>query len=136
MGLFCQTSSTPARGLGVCFDTLNRVARVLRRCGRGRFARELAELQKKHPIIGDVRQVGLHIGIEFVEDPKTKVPDMRMAQTVKHIALMMGLILGEAGYRMNVLKIKPPLIITTAEADEALAIFETAINEAMQQISK
>lgn len=61
---------------------------------------------------------------------------MRMAQTVKHIALMMGLILGEAGYRMNVLKIKPPLIITTAEADEALAIFETAINEAMQQISK
>lgn len=36
----------------------------------------------------------------------------------------MGLILGEAGYRMNVLKIKPPLIITTAEADEALAIFE------------
>ena len=102
----------------------------------GYFAQKLADLQKKYPVIGDVRQVGLHIGIEFVEDSKTKVPDMRFAQTVKHIALKLGLILGEAGYRMNVLKIKPPLIMTAMEADEVIAIFETAINAAIQQTGK
>ena len=90
-------------------------------------------MRKKYPCIGDIRQVGLHIGIEFVEDPATKVPDMVLAQTVKHIAQAMGLLLGEAGYRLNVLKIKPPFIMTTAEADEALAIFEAAIGAALQK---
>lgn len=97
------------------------------------FAAKLAQLQQKYPVIGDVRQVGFHIGIEFVEDPKTKVPDMRLAQTVKAIALAMGLIVGEAGYRMNVLKIKPPLVMTQAEADEAMAIFEAAVGAALAQ---
>lgn len=97
------------------------------------FNQKLAEMQKIYPCIGDVRQEGLHIGIELVEDPVTKAPDMRMAQTVKHIALAMGLIVGEAGYRMNVLKIKPPLIITMKEAEEAFAIFEAAVGGALQQ---
>ena len=96
------------------------------------FAHKLTEMQKLYPCIGDVRQDGLHIGIEFVADPATKAPDMRMAQTVKHIALALGLILGEAGYRMNVLKIKPPLIMTIKEADEALAIFEASVRSALQ----
>lgn len=97
------------------------------------FAEGLYGLQKKYPSIGDIRQVGLHIGIEFVEDPVTKVPDMVLAQTVKHIAQAMGLILGEAGYRMNVLKIKPPFIMTVAEADEVLGIFEAAVKTALQK---
>ena len=71
-----------------------------------------------------------------MEDPATKVPDMRLAQTVKHIAQMMGLILGEAGYRMNILKIKPPLIITLKEADEVLGIFEAAIVGALHQTGR
>ena len=96
------------------------------------FALKLSELQNKYPVIGDIRQVGLHIGIEFVQDPAAKAPDIKMAQTVKHFALAMGLIVGEAGYRMNVLKIKPPLVITKNEADEALAIFEAAIRGALQ----
>lgn len=97
------------------------------------FAQKLAGMQKRYPCIGDVRQEGLHVGIEFVEDPATKVPDLRLAQTVKHIALAMGLIVGEAGYRMNVLKIKPPLIMTIPEAEEALGIFEAAVNGALQK---
>jgi len=94
------------------------------------LARGLYDLQKKHAKIGDIRQIGLHIGIEFVTAPKTKEPDIVFAQTVKHIALEAGLILGEAGYRMNVLKIKPPLIMTKAEAAEALAIFSFALETA------
>jgi 4-aminobutyrate aminotransferase-like enzyme len=78
--------------------------------------------------------VGLHVGIEFVKDPITKEPDMVLAQTVKHIAMQLGLILGEAGYRMNVLKIKPPLIITMKEAEEVTGIFETAVQAALHQV--
>ena len=61
---------------------------------------------------------------------------MEFAQTVKAIALMMGLILGDAGYRMNVLKIKPPLIMTIEEAEEALQIFTAAVGAASQKLGR
>jgi len=96
----------------------------------------LRDIQQAFPQIGDVRQVGLHVGIEFVRDPETKEPDMEFAQTVKAIALMMGLILGDAGYRMNVLKIKPPLIMSIAEAEEALQIFTMALGAASQKLGR
>lgn len=96
------------------------------------FKEKLSQIQKRVPSIGDIRQEGLHIGIEFVKDPETKVPDMELAQTVKHIASAMGLILGEAGYRMNILKIKPPLIMNIKEADEVLNIFEAALHSAIK----
>ena len=79
--------------------------------------------------------MGLHIGMEFVEDPATKVPDLPLAQAVKHIALEMGLILGEAGYRMNVLKIKPPLIISQAQAEEVLTILDKACALALEKLA-
>lgn len=96
----------------------------------------LRDIQQAFPQIGDVRQVGMHVGIEFVRDPETKEPDMEFAQTVKAIALMMGLILGDAGYRMNVLKIKPPLIMSIAEAEEALQIFTMALGAASQKLGR
>ena len=91
-------------------------------------------LQQVFPQIGDVRQVGLHIGIEFVKDLATKEPDLIFAQTVKAIALQLGLILGEAGYRMNVLKIKPPLIMTLSETEEVIAKFTAAVGAAAQKV--
>ena len=96
------------------------------------LADTLAGMQEKYPCIGDIRQDGLHIGIEFVKDTVTKEPDLILAQTVKHVAQEMGLLLGEAGYRMNVLKIKPPLVMTVGEADEALGLFEKALRAALQ----
>ena len=71
------------------------------------------------------------MGIEFVKDPATKEPDLRLAQTVKQLALRSGAIFGEAGYRMNVLKFKPPLVITEDEAGEAMAILESAVGRAL-----
>ena len=99
----------------------------------GYLGERLRAMQGRYPCLGDVRQVGLHIGLEFVSDPESKAPDIRLAQTVKQIALQMGLILGEAGYRLNVLKIKPPLIITREEADEVLSLLETAVKATLAQ---
>ena len=100
------------------------------------LAAGLARLQKQYAHIGDIRQAGLHIGVEFVVDAATKEPDIVFAQTVKQIALQLGLILGEAGYRMNVLKIKPPLIISRAEADEVLVLLEQALQLALAQAGR
>lgn len=77
----------------------------------------LKEMQKEFPQIGDVRQVGLHIGIEMVEDPITKEPSKKAAE-IKKEALKQGLILGTGGFRKYILKIKPPLITTMDEAKE------------------
>ena len=96
----------------------------------------LRDIQQAFPQIGDVRQVGMHVGIEFVRDRETKEPDMEFAQTVKAIALHLGLILGDAGYRMNVLKIKPPLIMSVAEAEEALQIFTMALGAASEKLGR
>ncbi len=100
------------------------------------FGAKLKEMQQQFPQIGDVRQMGLHIGIEFVMGGEKKIPDLEFAQTVKAIALAMGVIMGEAGYRMNVLKIKPPLIITREQADQVLAVFAAAVTTASQKLGR
>ena len=106
-------------------DNVNRIG--------ARFRQRLLQLQQHFPQIGDIRQEGLHVGIEFVKDPATKEPDLIFAQTVKTAALQMGLILGEAGYRMNVLKIKPPLIMSESECDETMEIFTKAVGFAQSR---
>lgn len=100
------------------------------------LAKRLRAMQQQFQQIGDIRQVGLHVGIEFVVDPVTKQPDLEFAQTVKAIALHMGLILGDAGYRMNVLKVKPPLVMSIAEADEAMDIFAAALAAASAKLGR
>lgn len=88
-------------------------------------------LQQKYPQIGDIRQVGLHIGVEMVEDPETKVP-LEAAGKIKAVAMEKGLILGNAGFRKNILKVKPPLITTQKEADEILAILDDTFRDVIK----
>ena len=98
----------------------------------GYMGARLENMKERYPFIGDIRQVGLHIGVEFVFDGMSKEQNLQFSQKVKQIALSLGLILGDAGYRKNILKIKPPLIITKDEADEALDIFENAMKIAQK----
>ena len=86
----------------------------------------LRSMQSEFPEIGDVRQVGLHIGVELVENPKTKEP-LGKASEIRTEALKRGLILGTAGFRKHILKIKPPLITTLEEADEICDIFHDTL---------
>jgi 4-aminobutyrate aminotransferase-like enzyme len=89
----------------------------------------LRELAKTFPVIGDVRQVGLHIGAEMI-DPKTGEPmDAALAKKVRDRAIEKGLILGTGGYKKYLLKFKPPLIVTKDEADEIVDIFKKTLEE-------
>jgi 4-aminobutyrate aminotransferase-like enzyme len=93
----------------------------------------LRELQKRYEEIGDVRQVGLHIGVEMVEDRETKRPlSPEKSAQLREAGLDNGIILGTGGFRKHLLKIKPPLIIQQHEADEVLNRFEAALKQVLR----
>lgn len=95
---------------------------VLENCRRqGAYLKDgLLALQKDYPEIGDVRQAGLHIGVELVRDPESKEPLAEEGPAVRTEAMARGLLLGLAGPRRNIFKVKPPLIVTQDECDEIL----------------
>jgi len=89
----------------------------------------LEAIQSEYPEIGDIRQAGLHIGVELVKDPVSKVPLMDHGKRVREEGIKLGVIFGLGGPRPNVLKIKPPLIVSSAECDEILDKFRTAMKQ-------
>ena len=96
-----------------------------------RITKRLKEMEKEHRLIGEVRGPGLFIGIELVENKETKKPAFKEAADIFSKALNKGVLFGlsaKAGVG-NVLKIKPPLIISDEEADEALNVLESVITE-------
>jgi 4-aminobutyrate aminotransferase len=92
----------------------------------------LHEIQARHPSIGDVRGMGLMIGVELVRDRKTKVPAEELCNRVVELAFERGLILLSCG--KSVIRIAPPLSISTAETDEGLKIFEEALTLAEKEM--
>ena len=82
----------------------------------------LESLQKEYWQIGDIRQVGLHIGVEFIKDPQTLEPAVEEAGNMRMEIIKRGVLLGVAGPCKQVLKIKPPLVINREECAEILNI--------------
>jgi adenosylmethionine-8-amino-7-oxononanoate aminotransferase len=92
---------------------------------------------KEHPIVGDVRGLGLMAAVEFVQDRATRQPfpaEKQVAKLVGKIALQNGLITypgtGMAdGQRGDVVSLFPPLILTSQQADELVAKLHTTLTE-------
>ena len=88
----------------------------------------LAEIQRRFPILGDVRGLGLMVGCEFTV-PETGEPAPAFTQKVVGHALMEDkLILLTCGMYGNAIRWIPPLIVTKAQIDEGLEKFERAVN--------
>ena len=99
----------------------------------GAYFREgLLRLQRDFPEIGDIRQLGLHIGIEMVQDPQSKKPLIDETKALRDEAMKRGVIFGLAGVRKNLLKIKPPLIINEAEAQYALDVLSQTLKAVLR----
>jgi 4-aminobutyrate aminotransferase-like enzyme len=96
------------------------------------IASGLHKMQDEFPEMGDIRQAGLHIGVEFVRDSKTKEPAVAECVRVRDEGMRLGAIFGLGGSHRNVLKIKPPLIINQAEADEVLDILRRAMQKVLR----
>jgi 4-aminobutyrate aminotransferase len=84
------------------------------------FMKGLDELKEKFSLIGDVRGLGLMIGIELVENQTTKEPAAKKAKEVVSLLLQNGVIIGLGGIHTNVLRLQPPLCITEEQANQVL----------------
>lgn len=87
----------------------------------------LVEIAKKSPYLGDVRGMGLVMGLEFVKDKTTKEPAPQIIRPLIDECAKNGLLVGSVGMYGNVIRVAPPLVITKEEADESLAIFEKSL---------
>ncbi len=96
----------------------------------GHFRDGLSELQQRHRLIGDVRGMGLMLGVELVTDRTSKEPATAATAAVVESARRDGVLLGKGGLAGNVLRIKPPMCITREDVDYALAALDRAFTEA------
>jgi alanine-glyoxylate transaminase/(R)-3-amino-2-methylpropionate-pyruvate transaminase len=83
----------------------------------GHLKTRLLELQDKHTLIGEVRGMGLMLGVELVKDRKTREPAAAETADVVEKAKDRSLLLGKGGLYGNVIRIKPPMCITRDDAD-------------------
>ncbi|MHC1731929.1 MAG: aspartate aminotransferase family protein [Bacteroidales bacterium] len=89
--------------------------------------KKFIELKEKYPIIGDVRGVGLNIGVDLVKDQHTKERYQEACAKICYRCYEKGLVL--TFFANNVLRIQPPLVISYEQIDKAVKIIEEAIIE-------
>jgi 4-aminobutyrate aminotransferase-like enzyme/Ser/Thr protein kinase RdoA (MazF antagonist) len=97
----------------------------------GGYLREgLLALQRRHPVIGDVRGEGLLLGVELVEDAQARVPAAGRAAQVAEAMRDRGILLGTTGPAGNVLKIRPPLVFQREHAGVLLGALGEVLDAA------
>jgi 4-aminobutyrate aminotransferase / (S)-3-amino-2-methylpropionate transaminase / 5-aminovalerate transaminase len=92
---------------------------------------KLRDLQKENPLIGDIRGLGLMIGVELVRDEKL-TPANTEAEAIRDSLLRQGILVGVGGIYGNVVRFQPPLIITRQQIDRAISTFAAALSEVAQ----
>ena len=90
----------------------------------------LTRLGKSHRLIGDVRGMGLMLGVELVRDRGTKEPAKQETADLLESLREMSVLVGKGGLNGNVLRIKPPMCITEADVDYALDAINRGLGEA------
>jgi alanine-glyoxylate transaminase / (R)-3-amino-2-methylpropionate-pyruvate transaminase len=83
----------------------------------GHLKQRLREVQERQPLIGEVRGMGLMLGVELVRDRATKEPATTETADVVDLCKERGLLLGKGGLYGNVLRVKPPMCLTKDDAD-------------------
>jgi 4-aminobutyrate aminotransferase / (S)-3-amino-2-methylpropionate transaminase / 5-aminovalerate transaminase len=87
--------------------------------------------RERWPQIGDVRGLGAMLAIELVKDPASKEPDADTASSIVEAAAARGLLLLKSGIYMNCIRVLAPLVLSDAELDEALSVWEDALESVL-----
>ena len=102
-------------------DNVDRVGRY--------FRQKLEGLQAKYPLIGDVRGLGLMLGMELVKDAKTKEPAPQETNQFMERCRANGLLIGKGGLWGNVIRLAPALNIREAQVDDAIERMDKSLRE-------
>jgi 4-aminobutyrate aminotransferase len=97
------------------------------------FMGRLKDLQRRFPAIGEVRGKGLMIGMELITDPASRAPARKLCEAVLTRAYHHGLLLLSCG--QSTVRFIPPLMINRGHVDEALALLEPALTEALAEVA-
>jgi 4-aminobutyrate aminotransferase / (S)-3-amino-2-methylpropionate transaminase / 5-aminovalerate transaminase len=87
----------------------------------------MEEWRGRFDAVGDVRGLGAMLALELVRDRETKEPDPDLATAVVEAASARGLLLLKAGLYGNCIRVLCPLVVTDEQLDEALAVWEEAL---------
>ena len=93
-----------------------------------RFKSGLQRLARSHSIIGDIRGMGLILGVELVRDRATKEPAKQETLDLLESMREMSVLVGKGGLYGNVLRIKPPMCLGEADVDYALDVLDRALS--------
>jgi diaminobutyrate-2-oxoglutarate transaminase len=89
----------------------------------------LRDLEARSRIVGEVRGLGLMLGVELVKDKDGKEPSPELAAAVRQACHRRGLLIEVGGHYFNVARFLPPLVLTRELAEKGLGIFAEAIRE-------
>ena len=93
----------------------------------------LKAIASGHDVVGDVRGMGLMVGVEFVEPDRT--PSPAAAARLLEETKARGLLVGKGGLYGNVIRMSPPMTVTADEVAEALGILEESIVAVQKEIT-
>ena len=123
-------SPVPCAGGLATLDVIEEEALAARAANAGKRLKEgLRGLAASHPLVGDVRGMGLMVGAELVSDRKTKVPASAEAARLAYRCFELGLLVFYCGMQANVIEMTPPLTVSDADVDEALSILDVALSD-------
>jgi 4-aminobutyrate aminotransferase-like enzyme/Ser/Thr protein kinase RdoA (MazF antagonist) len=89
----------------------------------------LRKLQERHALVGDVRGSGLFLGVDFVRDPATREPAPDEASYIVNRLRDRGILTGTDGPHHNVIKLRPPLVFSEADAELFVATLDSILEE-------
>lgn len=92
------------------------------------FLEGLQALARKHDVIGDVRGIGLMIGVELVRNRETKEPDPALTKRMQEELRRRKVLVSTTGVNGSVVRITPPLIINGDQVEAALVAFDEAFS--------
>ncbi|HEY6970833.1 MAG TPA: aminotransferase class III-fold pyridoxal phosphate-dependent enzyme [Candidatus Angelobacter sp.] len=100
-----------------------------------RLVADLKKLQSRHPLIGDVRGSGLFLGLDLIQSAETRQPATEQASYVINRLRDRGILTGTDGPHHNVIKLRPPLMFSQADAELFIATLDSVLQEDQAQCS-
>ncbi|MCY1375575.1 4-aminobutyrate aminotransferase GabT [compost metagenome] len=127
---FAGNTVSCAAALAV-LDTIEKEGLLQHAAMVGKILRDgIAALAERHDAIGDVRGAGMFVGVELVADRVTRAPDRELTSRVVNLMRDKGVLISACAMGHNVLKIRPPLVLTAEQAAMVVETLDAALTEA------